>query len=301
MGGRAAQSGAARTSSTRSSRACKRDGTLARLAERYFARRGEVAAHRRRRACRSGCAACCPQYRPLFQRRAGRDRHRVAAARRDRLPGVAVGPVGDQRNRRARLHADHRGHGAAPRRRRPARSRARACSAPARYLRDLKAKLPARIPEPDRTWLALAAFNIGLGHLEDARILAQKQKLNPDLWTRREAGAAAARAARVLREGEDGYARGGMPVAFVDRVRAYYDILLRAGAAAPAAAALFADAHAGDRDRATRSRRGDDCAVSMLPMPSHGMPRSPSSLFVLRSCCRSRACAGAARRCSSRS
>ncbi len=55
--------------------------------------------------------------------------------------------------------------------------------AAARYLRDLKAKLPARIQEPDRTWLALAAFNIGLGHLEDARVLAQKQKLNPDLWS----------------------------------------------------------------------------------------------------------------------
>ena len=59
----------------------------------------------------------------------------------------------------------------------------RASLGAARYLRDLKAKLPARIAEPDRTWLALAAFNIGLGHLEDARILAQKQKLNPDLWS----------------------------------------------------------------------------------------------------------------------
>ena len=55
--------------------------------------------------------------------------------------------------------------------------------AAARYLRDLKDKLPARIAEPDRTWLALAAFNIGLAHLEDARVLAQKQKLNPDLWS----------------------------------------------------------------------------------------------------------------------
>ena len=53
----------------------------------------------------------------------------------------------------------------------------------ARYIADLKSKLPARIAEPDRTWLALAAFNIGIGHLEDARILAQRHKLNPDLWS----------------------------------------------------------------------------------------------------------------------
>jgi len=97
----------------------------------------------------------------------------------------------------------------------------------ARYLADLKSKLPARIAEPDRTWLALAAFNIGIAHLEDARILAQKQKLNPDLWTD------VRKVLPLLAEPEFyigakyGYARGGMPVAFVGRVRGYYDILLR--------------------------------------------------------------------------
>ena len=97
----------------------------------------------------------------------------------------------------------------------------------ARYLADLKRKLPARIAEPDRTWLALAAFNIGIGHLEDARVLAQRQKLNPDLWSD------VRKVLPLLAEPEyyitlkNGYARGGMPVAFVGRVRGYYDILLR--------------------------------------------------------------------------
>jgi membrane-bound lytic murein transglycosylase F len=97
----------------------------------------------------------------------------------------------------------------------------------ARYLADLKRKLPARIAEPDRTWFALAAFNIGIAHLEDARILAQRQKLNPDAWSD------VRKVLPLLAEPEHyinakyGYARGGMPVAFVDRVRAYYDILLR--------------------------------------------------------------------------
>jgi membrane-bound lytic murein transglycosylase F len=96
----------------------------------------------------------------------------------------------------------------------------------ARYLRQLKDKLPARIGEPDRTWLALAAYNIGTAHLEDARILAQKQKTDPDSW------AAVRKALPLLAQPEYyedakfGYARGGMPVAFVERVRAYYDILL---------------------------------------------------------------------------
>ena len=98
--------------------------------------------------------------------------------------------------------------------------------AAARYVRDLKAKLPARIQEPDRTWLALAAFNIGLGHLEDARILAQKQKLNPDLWSDVKKVLPLLALPEYHQHAKLGYARGGMPVAFVDRVRGYYDVLL---------------------------------------------------------------------------
>ena len=98
--------------------------------------------------------------------------------------------------------------------------------AAARYVRDLKAKLPARIQEPDRTWLALAAFNIGLGHLEDARILAQQQKLNPDLWSDVKKVLPLLAQPEYYQNAKLGYARGGMPVAFVDRVRGYYDVLL---------------------------------------------------------------------------
>jgi membrane-bound lytic murein transglycosylase F len=99
--------------------------------------------------------------------------------------------------------------------------------AAARYLRDLKTKLPERIPEPDRTWLALAAFNIGLGHLEDGRVLTQRLKLNPDLWLDVKKALPLLAEPEYYAQARLGYARGGMPVAFVDRVRAYYDILVR--------------------------------------------------------------------------
>jgi membrane-bound lytic murein transglycosylase F len=97
----------------------------------------------------------------------------------------------------------------------------------ARYIAALKAKLPARIAEPDRTWLALAAFNIGAGHLEDARILAQRQKLNPDLWADVKKALPLLALPEYYGTVKNGYGRGGMPVVFVDRVRAYYDILAR--------------------------------------------------------------------------
>jgi membrane-bound lytic murein transglycosylase F len=98
--------------------------------------------------------------------------------------------------------------------------------AASRYLRELKDKLPARIGEPERTWMTLAAFNIGLGHLEDARILAQKQRLNPDLWSDVKKVLPLLALPEYFAQAKLGYARGGMPVAFVDRVRAYYDVLL---------------------------------------------------------------------------
>ena len=52
----------------------------------------------------------------------------------------------------------------------------------ARYLAQVREKIPERIPEPDRTWLTVAAYNVGFGHLEDARIIAQALGKNPDSW-----------------------------------------------------------------------------------------------------------------------
>jgi len=96
----------------------------------------------------------------------------------------------------------------------------------ARYLSAIKDKLPSRIQEPDRTWLALAAYNIGIGHLEDARVLAQQQGLNPDHWSNVKKTLPLLALPEHYENAKLGYARGGMPVAFVDRVRGYYDVLL---------------------------------------------------------------------------
>jgi membrane-bound lytic murein transglycosylase F len=97
----------------------------------------------------------------------------------------------------------------------------------ARYFALLKEGIPPRIEEPDRTWLALAAYNIGIGHLEDARILAQKVNLNPDKWQD------VRQVIPKLSEPESfalvkhGYARGGEAMQLVDNIRNYYDILAR--------------------------------------------------------------------------
>ncbi len=97
----------------------------------------------------------------------------------------------------------------------------------AKYLVLLKDSLPDRIAEPDRTWLALAAYNQGIGHLEDARRIAQAKGMNPDSW------ADVKQTLPLLARGgfeqftKYGYARGGEAVIFVESIRSYYDILLR--------------------------------------------------------------------------
>lgn len=52
----------------------------------------------------------------------------------------------------------------------------------AKYLAYMKEQLDESIEEPDRTWFALAAYNVGSGHLDDARKLAAKEGLNPNKW-----------------------------------------------------------------------------------------------------------------------
>jgi membrane-bound lytic murein transglycosylase F len=98
----------------------------------------------------------------------------------------------------------------------------------ARYLADLKRNsLPPRIAEPDKTWLALAAYNIGLAHVENARILTQRAQKNPDLWIDVRRHLLALARPEVSVQFKTGPCRCGMPVDFVESIRAYYDILLR--------------------------------------------------------------------------
>ncbi len=97
----------------------------------------------------------------------------------------------------------------------------------ARYMRQLIDRLPKRIAEPDRTWLALAAYNVGIAHLEDARILAQRLKKNPDSWADVKTVLPLLRNPQYFETLKYGYARGGEPVIFVESLRSYFDILVR--------------------------------------------------------------------------
>jgi membrane-bound lytic murein transglycosylase F len=97
----------------------------------------------------------------------------------------------------------------------------------ARYLVLMRDALPPRITEPDKTYLALAAYNVGIGHLEDARILAQRSGLDPDQWQNVRQVLTKLADPAVFPTLKHGYARGYETRDFVDNIRNYMDILDR--------------------------------------------------------------------------
>ena len=95
----------------------------------------------------------------------------------------------------------------------------------AQFLAQMRDTLPERIPEPDRTWLALAAYNIGYGHLEDARVLTQAAGKDPDSWQDVREFLPRLAQEPYYSQAKRGYARGWEAARFVDNVRSYRDTL----------------------------------------------------------------------------
>ncbi len=95
----------------------------------------------------------------------------------------------------------------------------------ARYFARVKNRVPERIPEPDRTLMALAAYNVGFGHLEDARVVAETLGKNPDRWNDVRDSLPLLAQKKWYQHLRYGYARGWEPVQYVDNIRSYYETL----------------------------------------------------------------------------
>ncbi|MBT8038658.1 MAG: membrane-bound lytic murein transglycosylase MltF [Gammaproteobacteria bacterium] len=96
----------------------------------------------------------------------------------------------------------------------------------ARYLVQLMDRLPDQIDEPDRTWMALAAYNMGMGHLEDVRVLTQQQGGDPDSWEDINQRLKLLTQERHYRETRYGYARGHEAKKYVENIQSYYEVLM---------------------------------------------------------------------------
>lgn len=95
----------------------------------------------------------------------------------------------------------------------------------ARYLQrliDRQGEIPGA---QDRVWLALAAYNVGHGHVQDAMALTRAHGREPTRWADVRAHLPLLEDARFHRATRYGYARGREPVRYVSNIRRYYDAL----------------------------------------------------------------------------
>jgi membrane-bound lytic murein transglycosylase F len=95
-----------------------------------------------------------------------------------------------------------------------------------KYLRYLLDKTPASLDSRDRVALALAAYNIGYAHLRDAQKLAERMGRNPYSWRHLRIILPLLEEPRYADQLEYGMARGQETVAFVDRVKSFYNYMV---------------------------------------------------------------------------
>lgn len=96
----------------------------------------------------------------------------------------------------------------------------------AKYLTQIMKRLPQRVQNPDRLWMTLAAYNVGLGHLKDARILTEQQSGNPNKWDDVKQRLPLLSKKKYYKKTKHGYARGWEPVQYVENIRNYHNILV---------------------------------------------------------------------------
>jgi len=95
-----------------------------------------------------------------------------------------------------------------------------------KYFLAMKKRVPQQIPEPDKTWFALAAYNVGLGHVRDIRRLTKMLGDNPNHWVDLKKHLPKLSKKKWYKKMNYGAARGHEPIHFVKNIRRFYDILV---------------------------------------------------------------------------
>lgn len=97
----------------------------------------------------------------------------------------------------------------------------------ARYLADLMEAMPAEARNPDRNWLALAAYNLGPGHFNGAVAIARNLNRDPASWYEMKQVLPLLARPQYYARLKAGRARGGEAVIMVENIRTFHDVLSR--------------------------------------------------------------------------
>lgn len=197
-------------------------GEVARLRDRYFSNIGQTDYQGVVRFT-ADVQSRLPRYRPYFMdaaKRYGLDWRVIAAIgyQESHWDPAAISPTGVRglmmltTDTAALLEVDRE-------------NAAQSIRGGAQYFQHIMAELPPQIVDPDRTWMALAAYNQGIGHLLDARALAAELGGDPNRWVDVRNTLPLLSREHWFRKTRYGYARGLEAVGFVGNVRNYYDML----------------------------------------------------------------------------
>ncbi len=95
----------------------------------------------------------------------------------------------------------------------------------AQYYAKLLKRFPDEVKEPDRSLFALAAYNMGYGHVSDARKLCKKRGLDNTRWANIKQVLPLLQREKWYQQTQYGYARGNEGVSYVQNIRKYYEFL----------------------------------------------------------------------------
>ena len=109
------------------------------------------------------------------------------------------------------------------------------------YLAWVRKRFKEDLSVRDRMWFTLAAYNVGAGHVRDARRVAVEEGLNPDRWFDNvERAMLLLSRPEYARRAQHGYCRGREPVEYVREIQTLYKAYLDT---------LASDQHAGAQNR----------------------------------------------------
>jgi len=95
----------------------------------------------------------------------------------------------------------------------------------AQFLARQLERIPDTVQEPDRTWFALASYNVGYNHVKDAMQIVEWQGGDPNKWVDLSKALPMLAQQKWYSRVPYGYARGWEPVLYVNNIRAYYNVI----------------------------------------------------------------------------
>lgn len=198
------------------------DGTIAKLVEKYFGHIEQFDYVDTRSFLRA-VKSVLPKYEPWFKQYSGNLDWRLIAA---------VSYQESHWRPRARSHTGVRGmmmltlntahHMGIQNRLDPEQS----IKGGAAYLRRLLSLIPDSIHDDEKIWFALAAYNMGFGHMLDARRITKLQGADPNNWADVKERLPQLMQKKWYRQTQYGYARGSEAYNYVNNIRQYYQSLV---------------------------------------------------------------------------